>query len=83
MAATDNNLRVPEELREAAAKLAKRQGRSADDLAAEALRRYLEAAQSIQELNDLASWGQRHARERGFKPADVERAISDVRRGGE
>ncbi|HMC62514.1 MAG TPA: hypothetical protein VKJ01_25185 [Candidatus Solibacter sp.] len=83
MATTDNNLRVPDELREAAARLAKRQGRSADDLAAEALRRYLEAAQSIQDLNDLASWGQRHSRERGFKPADVERAISDVRRGGE
>jgi hypothetical protein len=32
---TDNNLRVPDDLREAAAKLAKRQGRSADDLAAE------------------------------------------------
>ena len=43
MAATDNNLRVPDELRETAAKLAKRQGRSADDLAAEVLEALLRA----------------------------------------
>ena len=33
MATTDNNLRVPDELREQAAEIAERQGRTADDLA--------------------------------------------------
>jgi predicted DNA-binding protein len=47
MAATDNNLRVPNELREQAERLAERQGRSADDVAAEALQMYLEAQRDV------------------------------------
>jgi predicted transcriptional regulator len=79
--ATNNNLRVSDELRAQAAEIAKRQGRTADDLAAEALAHYIETQKIAQDLSDLASWGARHARERGFKPSDVEHAISDVRRG--
>jgi hypothetical protein len=79
--ATDNNLRVPEELFEQIERLGERQGRSADDVAADALRRYLEAERDVADLNDLATWGERHARERGYKPSDVERAVADVRRG--
>jgi hypothetical protein len=41
MATNDNNLRVPDELRTQAAEIAKRQGRTADDLAADALKRYI------------------------------------------
>lgn len=79
--ATDNNLRVSDELWAQTAEIAKRQGRTADELAAEVLAHYIEAQKIAQDLSDLASWGARHARERGFKPSDVEQAISDVRRG--
>lgn len=79
--ATQNNLHVPDDLLAQAQRIAERQGRTADDLAADALKRYIEAQQNVQELEELASWGERHARERGFKPSDVERAISGVRRG--
>ena len=41
MGTTDNNLRVPDELREQAAELAERQGRTADDLVTDALKRYI------------------------------------------
>jgi hypothetical protein len=35
----------------------------------------------VEDLSDPASLGLRHGRERGFKPSDVEHAISDVGRG--
>jgi predicted transcriptional regulator len=79
--ATDNNLRVSDELRAQAAEIAERQGRTTDEFAAEALAQYIETQKIAQDLSDLASWGARHARERGFKPSDVEHAIADVRRG--
>jgi predicted transcriptional regulator len=79
--ATDNNLRRSDELRAQAAEIAERQGRTTDEFAAEALAHYIETQKIAQDLSDLASWGARHARERGFKPSDVEHAISDVRRG--
>lgn len=41
MAATDNNLHIPEELLAQAERIAQSQGRTTDDLAADALKRYL------------------------------------------
>ncbi|MDQ2949281.1 MAG: hypothetical protein M3Y27_25635 [Acidobacteriota bacterium] len=79
--ATQNNLYVPDDLLDQAQRIAKSQGRTADDLAADALKRYIEAQQNVQDLDELASWGEWHARERGLQPTDVERAIWDVRRG--
>lgn len=79
--ATPNNLHIPDDLFLQAQRLANRQGRSADDLAAEALRRYIEAQDNVRELEELAAWGEEHARARGFHPSDVERAISEIRRG--
>ena len=81
MATTDNNLRVPEDLLDQARRMAEAEGCTPDELAADALKRYIETRQNMQDLQALASWGERHARERGFKPSDIERAISDVRRG--
>jgi hypothetical protein len=81
MASTDNNLRVPDELLDQAQRVAEAEGCTADELAADALKRYLAIRQKVRDLHDLASWGERHAQERGFKPSDVDRAISDVRRG--
>ena len=83
MATTDNNLRVPDELREQAARIAVRQGRTTDDLAADALKRYI----AHDKLEELANFGQQRAKELGFdKPVEdralafVERAIADDRR---
>lgn len=81
MATTGNNLRVPADLLSLARRIAESQGRSADDLATDALKGYVQSQENVHDLEELASWGQSHARERGFKPSDVERAISDVRNG--
>jgi hypothetical protein len=83
MATTDNNLRVPDELREQAARIAGRQGRTADDLAADALKRYI----AHDKLEELARFGQQRAKELGLdNPTDdqamafVERVIAADRR---
>jgi len=49
MATTDNNLHIPDDLLAQAEKLAASEGRTADDLAADALKRYL--AQRVVEQN--------------------------------
>lgn len=83
MATTGNNLRVPDELREQAARIAGRQGRTADDLAADALKRYI----AHDKLEELARFGRQRANELGLDirtddraMAFVERAIADDRR---
>ena len=66
MATADYNLRVPDELREQAAAVAARQGRTADDLAADALKRYI----AHDKLEELSRYGRRRAKELGLdKPA--------------
>jgi|GEM_PF-3793595 hypothetical protein len=82
MATTDNNLRVPDELRSQAAEIAKRQGRTADDLAADALKRYI----AHERLEELSGYGRARAKELGLdKPTEeqaaafVERVISEDR----
>lgn len=82
MATIDNNLRVPDELRAEAAEIARRQGWTADDLAAEALKRYL----VHEKLEELALFGQRRVREMGLdklseaeKEAYIERVIRETR----
>jgi hypothetical protein len=79
MAATDNNLRVPNELLDQARRIAEADGCTADELAATALMRYFETRRNVLDLQDLASWGERHAAEHGFKPSDVDQAIQDER----
>lgn len=69
MATTDNNLRVPDELREQAAEIAERQGRTADDLVTDALKRYI----AHEKLEELSGYGRDRARALGFdKPTDEE-----------
>jgi hypothetical protein len=77
--ATQNNLGIPADLLAQVQRLADSQGRTAGDLAADALQRYLEAHRNLLDWEDLVSWGERHAQERGFKPSDVETAISEIR----
>jgi hypothetical protein len=79
--ASHNNLRVPEDLLAEAQRIAEAEGCTADEFAADALKRYIEIRQALRDLEDLASWGERHAHAHGFKPPDVEPAISDVRSG--
>ena len=43
----------------------------------DALKRYLETQQNLRALDELATWGEGHARALGFKESDVERGISD------
>ena len=81
MATTDNNLRVPDDLLDRARRMAEAEGCTADELAADALKHYIETRQNVRDLQYLASWGERNAQVRGFKPSGVEPAISDVRRG--
>jgi hypothetical protein len=82
MATIDNNLRVPDELWKETARLAARQGRSADDLAADALKRYI----AHEKLDELTGVGLQCTREMGLdKLSDeerdeyIERAIRETR----
>ena len=53
--ATQNNVRIPEDLFNQAQGLAASQGRTADDLAADALRRYIEVQQNVRALDELGA----------------------------
>jgi len=80
MATTDNNLHIPDDLLAQAEKLAASQGRTADDLAADALKRYL----AHEWLNKIEREGQERRRQLGLKTdgeveAAVDRAISEYR----
>jgi hypothetical protein len=54
-------------------------GQSADELADRVLSDYLERQELARDLDDLTTWGQKHARRMGYKPGDVERAIAESR----
>lgn len=82
MATTDNNLRIPADLLEQTEKLAASQGRSADDLAADALTRYL----AHEWLNKIEREGEERRLQLALKSdedvdAVVDRAISEYRNG--
>ena len=76
MATTDNNLRVPDELREQAAVIAERQGRTADELAADALRRYI----AHDKLEELSRDGWERAKRLGLDKPTEEQAMAFVER---
>ena len=76
MASIDNNLRVPDELRAQAAEIADRQGRTADDLAADALRRYI----AHERLEELSRYGRERAKEVGLDKLTEEQALAFVER---
>jgi hypothetical protein len=80
MATTDNNLHVPNNLMAQAERLAARQGRTADELAADALKRYI----AHEWLNKLDREGQERKRRLGMKSdeeveREVDRAIAESR----
>ncbi len=82
MATTDNNLHVPDDLLAETEKLAVSQGRTADDLAADALKRYL----AHEWLNKMEREGEERRRQLGLNSdekveAAVDGAISEYRNG--
>jgi len=81
MATTNNNLHIPDDLLAHAEKLAASQGRTANDLAADALNRYL----AHEWLNKIEHEGHQRRRQLGLKTdeeveAVVDRAIYEYRK---
>lgn len=69
------SIHLPEELFEQAERLAQAQGRTTDDLAADALKRYM----SHELLASLSSKGEEHRRSLGLKTdEDVERYVGRI-----
>ena len=79
--ATQNNLHVPDDLLAQAQSMAETEGRTADDLAAEALRRYL----TLQRMTRLSRGAEERRRALGLKTDEevqeyVDRVIHEARR---
>jgi hypothetical protein len=75
MATTDNNLHIPEELLAQAERIAQSQGRTTDDLAADALKRYL----AHEELDEVQREGQDNRRRLGLESdEDVDRFVESA-----
>jgi len=75
--ASQNNVHIPDDLRSAMNTAAQAEGKTADELLAEAARRYL----AHKELDDLVARGRTHAERAGRTPAEAVRAVRDLRRG--
>jgi hypothetical protein len=75
--ASQNNAHIPEELLTAVNAAAQAEGKTADDLFAEAARRYLED----KERDELVERGRSHAARTGRRPSDAVAAARDIRRG--
>lgn len=69
------SVNLPPEMLEQAERLAKKEGRSRNDLLQEALRRYLIQIQ----YRELQRYGMKRARELGLKESDVEQIIHEYR----
>ena len=72
-----NNIHIPDDLLKEMNAAAQAQGRTADDLIAEAAHRYLEH----KALDDLAARGRIHAQRAGRGASDAVAAVRDLRRG--
>jgi len=72
-----NNIHIPDDLLSEMNAAAQAQGKTADDLVAEAARRYLDH----KALDDLAARGSAHAKRAGRRASDAVAAVREVRRG--
>ena len=82
--ASQNNLHIPEELFVKAEQLAAAQGRTPDELAADALKRYI----AHEQLEELSRFGQERAKHMGLdqlseeeREAYIDRVIREARQG--
>jgi len=71
-----NNLHIPDALLNAAIAIAQADGKTTDELAANAVRRYL----VHRKLDELGKYGREQARKLGYTEADVPRLIAPSRR---
>ena len=74
--ATQNNLHIPDDLLSAVNEAASADGKTTDELAADALRRYL----AHRKLKELSNYGREQSRRLGYTEADVSRLIAESRR---
>ena len=74
--ATQNNLHIPEDLLSAVNEAASADGKTTEEVAADALRRYL----AHRKLEELGEYGREQSRRLGYTEADVPRLIAASRR---
>lgn len=75
--AKQTSLYLPPRLLREAERVAKREGRSRNDLLREAVRRYIAESR----WRDLQEYGRAQARRLGLKERDVERLVQEYRSG--
>jgi hypothetical protein len=75
--ASQNNVHIPDNLLSAMSVAAQAEGKTADEVLAEAARRYL----AHKELDDLVESGRTHAERVGRTPAEAVTTVRDIRRG--
>ncbi|SPF53481.1 CopG domain protein DNA-binding domain protein [Candidatus Sulfopaludibacter sp. SbA4] len=74
--ATQNNLHIPDDLLIAVNEAASAEGKTTDEVAADALRRYL----AHRKLEELGEYGREQSRRLGYTEPDVPRLIAESRR---
>jgi hypothetical protein len=74
--ATDNNLHIPDDLLSAVNEAASADGKTTDEVAADALRRYL----AHRKLEELGKYGREKSHRLGYTEADVPDLIAESRR---
>jgi hypothetical protein len=74
--ATQNNLHVPDDLLDAVKEAATADGKTTDEVAADALRRYL----AHRQLEELGRYGRERSSRLGYTEADIPRLIAESRR---
>jgi hypothetical protein len=73
---TQNNVHIPDDLLSAVSEAATTDGKTTDEIAAEALRRYL----AHRQLEELGQYGREQSSRLGYTEADVPRLIAESRR---
>jgi metal-responsive CopG/Arc/MetJ family transcriptional regulator len=74
--ATRDNLHIPDDLLNAVNEAASAEGKTTDEIAADALQRYL----AHRKLEELRKYGREQSRRLGYTEADVPRLIAESRR---
>jgi hypothetical protein len=74
--ATQNNLHIPDDLLSAVTEAAGVDGKTTDEIATDALRRYL----AHRKLEELGKYGRGQSLRLGYTEADVPRLIAESRR---
>jgi metal-responsive CopG/Arc/MetJ family transcriptional regulator len=74
--ASENNLHIPDDLLSAVNEAASADGKTTDELAADALRRYL----AHRKLEELGKYGREQSHRLAYTEADVPNLIAEFRR---